>query len=246
MRAFVLLAAVCIAGCGDDDASDASIPDAVGLVDMADNSDAGADGGGDAGDASADAALVDALADAAQIDAVLVDVEPMDTGLADALLDAAMDVADAGSDAGDAGFGMSCTGACAVTDLEAAFGAAREPFDVAYFGFNGDGSLHVEAFGGASEGCPQMDSPSPDRTLILGVLPVPTDRNELTLTASLLDFEGTLTDAPFLSAQARIRPASALLTPLEDAFVRVDLEADFEGGSVSGSLYATHCTSLDE
>lgn len=217
----LLVLALSLVACGDDDV----VPDA-----------AVADAGTDASDSGALDAGVDAGA---------VDVGPLD--------DAGPDVpADVGTDAAmdaqtDAGFGMSCEGPCATTRLEARFGDATELFDVAYFGVNSDGSLHMEIYGGAADGCPEVDSPSPDRTLILGVLPEPMDRNEITLTASLLDFEGTLTDAPFLSTPtASVRPASALLTPLAMAFIRVDFDAAFEGGTVDGALYATYCSSLDE
>lgn len=217
----LLVLALSLTACGDDDV----------VLDAA-----AADAGTDAGDAGARDAGVDARGeDAGPLDDAGPDV-PADVGT-----DAPMDAQS------DAGFGMSCEGACTTTRLEARFGDAMELFDVAYFGLNTDGTLHVEVYGGAAEGCPEMDSPSPDRTLILGVLPEPTDRNDVTLTASLLDFEGTLTDAPFLSTPtARVRPASALLTPLAMAFIRVDFDASFEGGEVDGAIYATYCSSLDE
>lgn len=178
--------------------------------------------------------------DDAGVDAA--DAAPVDAGT-DALADAGamMDVQ------GDVGLGVSCEGACAETRLEARFGDTTELFDVAYFGVNADGSLRVEVYGGSAEGCPEMDSPSPDRTLILGLLPEPMGRSELTMTATLLDFEGTLTDAPFLSTPtASVRPVSASLTPLAMAFIRVDFDASFEGGEVDGAIYATYCSSLDE
>jgi hypothetical protein len=220
--ALSLVACVIVAfglvACGDDDDSaDASVEDALGPAD--------ASGQGDAGN------------DAGPAD----DAGGADSGLVDASVGAAPDTRV------DAGFGMSCEGTCAETRLEARFGDVMEVLDVAYFGFNGDETLRIEAYGGAADGCPEMDSPSPDRTLIIGTLSAPTDSGEVMLTATLLDFEGTLTPEPFLSTpMAGVRAASALLVPLEMAFVRIDFDASFDGGTVVGAIYATHCASLDE
>lgn len=209
----LLVLALAVAGCGDDDASRTDV-------------------------GPADAGVPDAVVDAGLEDATTSDAVPGDSGTADAGL------ADVG---GDVGFGMTCEGACARTRLEARFGDVTELFDAAYFGFNADGTLRLEVYGGAADGCPEMDSPTPDRTLIVGALPEPTDRNEVTLTASLLDFEGTLTMEPILRApMAHVRPSAALLVPREMAFVRMDFDAAFDGGEVDGVIYATHCASLDE
>lgn len=231
-RVFLALA-VCFTACGDDDgAADAALPDSA-VVDAA--PDTGVDAGSvDVG--PVDAGPVDAASDTA------VDVGAMDAGSLDSGDDASMDAA---TDAGP--LGMSCDDECAMTELEARFGDVTESFDAAYFGTNGDGTLRVEAYGGAAEGCPEMDSPTPDRTLIIAALPMPTDRSEVVVTATLLDFEGTLTSEPFVSTPtALIRAQAAQLAPLDMAFVRITFDASFEGGEVDGVIYATHCASLDE
>lgn len=191
----------------------------------------------------------DGVTDASVADANgLVDTA-VDVGANDAGGDAAVDAGatDAAADTNvDAGFGMSCEGPCAETSLQAVFGDSSELLDVAYFGFNADETLRIEAYGGAAEGCPEMDSPSPDRTLIIGALPAPVDRSEVTSTATLLDFEGSLTSEPFVSGPASVRGVAALLTPPEMSFVRVDFDVSFDGGTISGAIYATHCASLDE
>ncbi|MFT5357906.1 MAG: hypothetical protein ACI9KE_005143 [Polyangiales bacterium] len=212
-----------LVACGDDDVfADASVEDALGLIDT---------GQGDVGN---DAGPGD---DAGEVDSGEADSGAVDASVGDAAPDTRV----------DAGFGMSCEGTCAETRLEARFGDVMEVLDVAYFGFNGDETLRIEAYGGAADGCPEMDSPSPDRTLILGTLSAPTDSGEVMLTATLLDFEGTLTPEPFLSTpMAGVRAASALFAPLEMAFVRIDFDASFDGGTVVGAIYATHCASLDE
>ncbi|MFK8002703.1 MAG: hypothetical protein AB8H86_24170 [Polyangiales bacterium] len=222
----LLVMALSLVACGDDDvALDAAVNDA----------------------GARDSGVLDAGGDVVSMDAGAPDAAPADSGSDAPSVDASADAAAEIDAQTDAGFGMSCEAACAETRLEARFGDVTELFDVAYFGVNTDGSLRVEVYGGAAEGCPEMDSPSPDRTLILGLLPEPVDRSELTMTATLLDFEGTLTDAPFLSTPtAIVRPVSASLTPLTMAFIRVDFDASFEGGEVDGAIYATYCSSLDE
>ncbi len=169
-------------------------------------------------DASADAS-VDANADAS--------VDARDTDVP----------GDAGADAFDV-----CEGACTETSVRAVFGAAEETFNLAYFGRNLDGTLRVELYGGADEGCPTMDSPTPDRTVVIPSLVMPMDGTAQDIQASLLDFAGTLTTEPILRASS----ASATPVAAGGAFVRFDLSATFDGGDISGAVYATECASLAE
>ena len=176
-------------------------------------------------------ALVSCGDDSASVDAALGD-----TPVADAALDGGADATDF----------TRCEGACAVTNLSADFGGVVESLDLAFFGVEPDGSLRVEIYGGAADECPTMDSPSPDRTIVIPSISPPRDTTPVDVVTTLLDFEGTLTSEPLLRAtSATATPMSARLEPLETAFVRFDLVATFEGGMMSGSVYATHCASLD-
>ena len=146
----------------------------------------------------------------------------------------------------DADTFATCEGECAQTALSAEFGAVTETFDLAFFGVEPDGSLRVEIYGGAADECPTMDSPSPERTIVIPALLSPVDETPQDVTATLLDFASTLTDAPLTPASsATATPRAARLEPLESAFVRFDFEASFEGGTIEGPVYATHCGSLD-
>lgn len=219
-----------VAGCGDDDitlpsrdggtdAQDVGMADAGGQD--ADGQDAGPDG--TVADASADVRIEDAGNDAG--------------------------AQDAGTDAfdGDAGLLSTCTGDCARTAMTAGFGGEMAPLDVAYFGFNADGTLYIEAHHDAPA-CPTEDSPSPDRTLVLGAIPVPTGAGPVMVNGSFLEFEGVFDLPPFIRADEVIVVGRAIdLDPRETGFVRLDVDATFPaGGTIQGALYATHCASLDE
>src|SRR5512143_1604323 len=66
------------------------------------------------------------------------------------------------------GFSMTCTGTCQTTAISAAFMVTRV-LDHAYFGITAsDNSLHVEAYKGGATGCPTMNSPTPEYTLVVG------------------------------------------------------------------------------
>lgn len=150
---------------------------------------------------------------------------------------------DAGTsdDAGVAG----CTGACASTTLAATFGPRRGDFERAQHGLAGANGVRIEAHFGGDPACPTEQSPTPSRTLIL--VGLTTDVRVQTeadgLRATLLDFQGTLTSAPAARATA------VRLTPRHvEAGVAVSytLEATFPEGTITGGLFAPHCTSLDE
>ena len=163
--------------------------------------------------------------------------------------DAAPDAApmiDAAVDAPTGGF-TTCTGACRTTALTAMFASTRV-LDTAYYGVTGsDQTLHVEAYRNAPGGCPTMNSPNPDYTLVLGRVPIPTDTTASSSPGNILDFKGDLLGGP-LGAQA----TSVVLTPVgadrvtaADGWVALDAMLTFQNGTVSGHLYATHCASLD-
>ena len=127
------------------------------------------------------------------------------------------------------------------------FGAVTEPFTLAYFGRNADGSFHVEVYGDPVEqGCPSMDSPAPGRSLILGGFASPVAAEQPLDNAVLFDFRGTLTDAPLLRFERGTQ--NGLTWSLNgDAADDMSVDADitFPGGTVVGRFYATHCPSLD-
>lgn len=153
----------------------------------------------------------------------------------------------------------TCEGSCQTTALTATFGADTRVLDLAFYGVTKDPSgtsLHVEAYRGAGMGCPEMSSPTPDYTLILGVVPVPTSTTPITSPANLLDYQGDLLDGPLGAAatQVMLAPVAArvcttcvgLPAPSDsDGMIAVDVSVTFAAGTVQGHLYATHCDSLD-
>lgn len=151
----------------------------------------------------------------------------------------------AGSDA-MTGLATTCTGACATTSLTATFGQTTRRLDVAYFGMttsNGMQALYVEAYGGAAAGCPSMNSPTPDYTLILGSVPMPTSTAAITSPANLIDFQGDLLPSP-----APLKATTVTLTPVAKnaAELALDVDLTFPSGTLAGHLFATHCDSLDD
>ena len=159
--------------------------------------------------------------------------------------DAAM--IDAAIDAPMQGGFTTCTGMCRTTAATAMFSATRT-LDRAYYGVTASNqTLHVEAYRNAPAGCPTMNSPNRDYTLILGRVPIPTDRTPSTSPGNILDFKGDLLGGP-LGAQATmvtITPAAADRVMAADGFVALDVMLTFQSGTVSGHLFATHCASLD-
>jgi hypothetical protein len=129
-----------------------------------------------------------------------------------------------------------CEGTCKTTSLTATFMATRT-LDVAYFGNNSDFTLYVEAYKGAAAGCPTMNSPSPEYTLILGQIGA-----QGTSPASFIDFKGDM-----LPSVQPVTATSVTLTPVaaDTDFAAFDVMLTFAAGTVSGHFYATHCDSLD-
>lgn len=155
----------------------------------------------------------------------------------------------------DAGPARCDGGPCQSTSLAAVYGAGSVTLDVAYLGLETTdaGTLfYVEAYRGAAAGCPQMNSPTPQQTLILSNLPVTPVGTVLTyadgVRASLLDFQGDLFNsvAPARAASLQVTVRDRETQPASGAFLVVELVASFvDGGTLSGTLAATHCDSLD-
>lgn len=149
--------------------------------------------------------------------------------------------ASADSAAPDAGLDLQ------TTDMTARFGAVTEPFTLAYFGRNMDGSFHVEIYGDpAEQACPSMNSPAPGRSLILAGFASPVAAEHPLGSAVLFDFSGTLTDMLLLRFERGTQ--NGLSWSLDgDAADEMNVEVDitFPGGTVTGRFYATHCQSLD-
>lgn len=143
---------------------------------------------------------------------------------------------------GASGLATTCTGSCATISLTAMFGASRM-LDVAYFGVSTSGNLYVEAYRGAAPGCPTMNSPTPDYTLILGDVPVPTSTAPITSPANFIDFQGDL-----LPSVMPARASAVALTPVAKNAMELALDVDltFASGTITGHLFATHCDSLDD
>jgi hypothetical protein len=144
---------------------------------------------------------------------------------------------------GASGLPTTCTGTCQTTALVAQMMSNRT-LNRAYFGVTAaDSTLHVEVYLGGGSGCPTMTSPTPDYTVVLGRVPMPTSTAAVISPGNFLDYQGDMLGGP-LGASA----SSVSLTPVAyqaQAFVALDAMLTFAAGTVSGPLYATHCASLD-
>lgn len=170
-------------------------------------------------------------------------------------------------DMGEQGLAEVCEGECRTRDVTATFGEVTEPLEFGFYGLNapaadGARSLYVELHGGGVDECPTMNSPTPSRTLVLSGLPWPLEARAYTsgedgLSGALLDFEGTLFDgvAPARATAVEVTPRAASVcvecvggaAPSDPGgFVAFDVSLTFEGGTLSGSTYVTHCDSYDE
>lgn len=156
---------------------------------------------------------------------------------------------DAPADVGGADF-TTCTGGCRATTLTATFGGDTRMLDRAIYGITTAGAtrtLHVEAHRGGDPGCPTQSSPTPEYTVILGQVPIPTSSEPTTSPASLLDFTGDLLDGPLGDAATDVIVAPVAADPTASPpFVALDVSLTFAAGAISGHLFATHCASLDE
>lgn len=143
------------------------------------------------------------------------------------------------------GLATTCTGACQTTNITAAMSMTRS-LDRAVYGVNRTpaSTLHIEVHKGGMAGCPTMTSPTPDYSLILGAMPIPTSTARASSPGNLLDFKGDLLGGP-LGKMA----TTVMLTPVayqEGQLVALDIDLAFSPGTATGHLYAMHCTSLDE
>jgi len=139
-----------------------------------------------------------------------------------------------------------CSGDCARTALDARFGATTRRLDRAQHGVDGPGRLHLEAHLGGDPACPNDRSPTPRHTLVLrGVRAVAmgeVQTETMGLTASLLDFTGELITSPTARATAvRVEPRAYVA----GQGVALTLTATFPGGTITGTVFAPHCPSLD-
>lgn len=166
----------------------------------------------------------------------------------------------AAGSAGSAGAGGQA--GATQTTLTITKGASTFPLSQAYFGLtrlkDGSFEIYVEVYEGAAPGCPVQDSPSPDRTLILaGLLPATTTPQTKAdgVSATVLDFEGSVTDLPVLkSTMASITTvAENLCTECYGQpdpggrFYTFTMTSTFDDGvSIAGTGHAAHCDSLDD
>ena len=163
-------------------------------------------------------------------------------------------------DSGVLDAGVTCTGACQMMTAAATFGTTQRSFDRAQFGLtspenstSGGWELHVELHGGGSPACPEQSSPTPDRMLVIAGLKLPLTPavydTDAGIKSVLFDFDGDLTQAPLLRAgQTRVEviAANACETcPSAERFIAFELMAAFDGGTIVGHVYGTHCSSLD-
>jgi hypothetical protein len=162
------------------------------------------------------------------------------------------------TDAPSSGF-TSCDATCKTTALAAHVNAKTFPFDRAQFGLSmneaGVQTIHVEMYFGGSPLCPSQTSPNTDRTIVLAGVVVPVDATPSTeknnVKLSILDFKGDMYPSdPIVRATAvKVTPlaASALTAPPGgERFVALSIDATVQGGDVKGTIYATHCDSLDD
>lgn len=143
-----------------------------------------------------------------------------DSGASDSAIDgAARDAAPADSSLADGALPSTCAGACAEQALEAIFSTTTEGFERAIYGIDTTGAqptLYLEALSGGFSGCPKQDSPTPDRSLLITGLRLPSsgtlsEADGVTIT--LLDYRGTLLPAKPLSKATKITEKPIAATP---------------------------------
>jgi len=111
--------------------------------------------------------------------------------------------------------------------------------------------LYVEAHLGGAPECPSNSSPTPDQTFILANVPSGPAGSIYTMAdgvrGTLFDFAGTLWPdvRPASAVAVQVTVVQRVLEPAASAFVVLDVNATFDGGTLSGRLAAPHCDSLD-
>lgn len=161
--------------------------------------------------------------------------------------------AEAASEASTDAASSTCEGACKVTSLVVDIGGKKRTLVRSQFGTQpGDGGteLHTESHLGGAPACPEMNSPSPDYTLIITAVPHGAAGRKLSdrdgVIASFLDFKGDLGLPPATKAVSVNLTVVAADTSSPPKWVAFDVSAMFREGEVKGHLYSEHCTSLNE
>lgn len=165
--------------------------------------------------------------------------------------EAASDASSSDSPSGADG-ASACEGSCKVTSLVADFGGKTRTLVRSQSGTQpGDAGVdfHVESHLGGAPECPTQTSPSPDYTLV--VTQVPRGRTgKLTEKdgpkGAFFDFKGDLALPPLTRATKMEVTIVAEDTATPPAWVAMDVVATFAEGTVTGHLYASHCTTLDQ
>jgi hypothetical protein len=89
-----------------------------------------------------------------------------------------------------------------------------------------------------------MSSPTPDYTLVLGTVAIPTTVTPLSSPGSLLDYVGDLLGGA-LGASATMVTVTPVAFDATAGDLAGDLTLTFAAGTIAGHLLATHCASLD-
>ena len=158
----------------------------------------------------------------------------------------------------------TCAGDCAALAVTANFDGTTRDLERAYFGLTSPGQsgsgqweVYVEGYRGGDDGCPTETAATPDQTLIVSGMLIPSEPgNGVVGSSTLLDFEGALLELVpnasattvsivWVAADPCVACTEGTEADRDDRFVSFDLSATFEGGSVGGRVYATHCDSLD-
>ncbi len=154
----------------------------------------------------------------------------------------------------DVAIPVSCTGECTKTSLEAAFGAKKGSLDRAQFGTSeadgGAESMHVEAHFGGATACPDENSPTPDRTLVVSGVPRASVGKSFSradgISAAFFDFKNDFDLPPLTKASSVVVKVIAEDGAPTPAWVAMDVEATFPEGTVTGHIYAEFCDSLSD
>lgn len=157
----------------------------------------------------------------------------------------------------------SCDDACQTLSAVIDFGNGQRIIERAFYGLtvsSGASTIYVELSRGGGESCPTMSSPTPERLVLLHDVPIPVTTTEVTetdgITAQYFDFVGddlpTSVQTPGTSITVTPRAIDVCVDcfgepPPSDAdgFFAFDVNVAFDGGTAAGSVYATHCDSLD-
>jgi hypothetical protein len=159
---------------------------------------------------------------------------------------------DGGGGDGATNADAGCDGPCTATNLVLAFGAKTATLTRAQFGYEPpeDGAVqkvHIEAHAGGSPECPTAASPTPDQTLL--VIGVPGAVGPFSsadgVRVVLFDFKDSLgMPTPNVNA-LDVTGKVTSVTPGDAGVVSAEITATFDGGTLSGTLRAERCTTLD-